>query len=258
MARWLLVVLAMAVAFASIVSAGKYPPPHRKAPAPRKPAAPTAYRLISITKWNATANITDLQAAEVSVSLACKEFYVAGITGSSEDQRNSPLWGSHIKVYDFPSVIAYTNYSQCVSRQPGRAYSQPFEVWKNRAFFPYTESIADATKGTLWLASILNVTDRAAAVRVLEEESSDVASLVYVAQAAETLNGVVAGQLDVSHVLSTKKPQGLLALQAYANEAGAGGLPPVDTVLQLFQLLKVSPQGAPLARRIAFAPHRLV
>ena len=51
------------------------------------------------------------------------------------------------QVYDFPSVIAYTNYSQCVSRQPGRAYSQPFEVWKNRAFFPYTESIADATKG---------------------------------------------------------------------------------------------------------------
>ncbi|KAG2439724.1 hypothetical protein HYH02_010602 [Chlamydomonas schloesseri] len=223
-----------------------------------KPAGPTAYRLISITKWNATANITDLQATEVSVSLACKEFFVAGITGSSEDQRGSPLWGSHIKVYDFPSAVAYTNYSQCVAKQPGRAYSQPFEVWKNRAFFPYTESVADATKGALWLASILNVTDRAAALRILEQESSDVASLVYVAQAAATIDGVVAAQLDVSHVLSVKKPQGLLALQAYANEAGAGGLPPVDTVLELFRVLQTSPQGVPLARRIAFAPQRLV
>ena len=58
------------------------------------------------------------------------------------------------QVYDFPSVIAYTNYSQCVSRQPGRAYSQPFEVWKNRAFFPYTESIADATKGECRRAAV--------------------------------------------------------------------------------------------------------
>ena len=70
-------------------------------------------------------------------------------------------------------------------------------------------------------------------------------------QAAETLNGVVAAQLDVSHVLSTKKPQGLLALQAYANEAGAGGLPPLDTLVQLGPLIKV-------VRRIAFAPNRLV
>ncbi|KAG2439725.1 hypothetical protein HYH02_010603 [Chlamydomonas schloesseri] len=252
-----LAVMALAVlAFAAIAtlpgaSAGKYPPPHRKAPPPKKPAGPTAYRLISITKWNATANTTDLQAAEVSVSLACKEFFVAGITGCSEDQRASPLWGSHIKIYDFPSAVAYTNYSQCVAKQPGRAYSQPFEVWKNRAFFPYTESVADATAGTLWSASIANVTDRAAAVGIFNDYSSQVASLLALSQAAETWNGVVAAQLDVSHVLSVKKPQGLLAIGAYSNEAGAGGLPPLDTLVQLAPIIKV-------LRRIAFTPTRLV
>ncbi|KAG2437266.1 hypothetical protein HXX76_005925 [Chlamydomonas incerta] len=246
-----LAVLALAVAFATIcASAGKYPPP-RRAPPPKKPVGPAAYRLISITKWNVTANITDLQAAEVSVSLACKAFFVAGITGSSEDQRASPLWGSHIKVYDFPSAIAYTNYSQCVSKQPGRAYSQPFEVWKNRAFFPYTESIADATKGALWSASILNVTDRAAAVGIFKDFNSQVASLLDVAQAAETWPGVVAAQLDVTHLLSTKKPQGLLALGAYANEGAAAGLPPLDTLVKLAPIIKV-------VRRISFAPNRLV
>mgnify|MGYP001806782148 FL=1 len=42
------------------------------------------------------------------MSLACKEFYVAGITGSSEDQRNSPLWGSHIKVREGVSIAVLT------------------------------------------------------------------------------------------------------------------------------------------------------
>ncbi|KAG2439723.1 hypothetical protein HYH02_010601 [Chlamydomonas schloesseri] len=256
MKRTLLVAVGLALVLlsAGVSAAPKSPKPSNKpspSPKPSPAAGPAAFRLISITKWNATANITDLQAAEVSVSLACKEFFVAGITGSSEDQRASPLWGSHIKVYDFPSAVAYTNYSQCVAKQPGRAYSQPFEVWKNRAFFPYTESVADATRGTLWTVSIANVTDRAAAVGIFNDYSSQVASLLAVSQAAATTDGVVSGQLDVSHVLSTKKPQGLLALAGYSNEAGAGGLPPLDTLVQLGPLLKV-------VRRIAFAPYRLV
>ncbi|KAG2437264.1 hypothetical protein HXX76_005923 [Chlamydomonas incerta] len=243
-----------ALGLALLLAGAAHAAPSKKKPAAKptpSPAPTPVYRLISITKWNVTANITDLQAAEVSVSLACKEFFKAGITGSSEDQRDSPLWGSHIKVYDFPSAIAYTNYSQCVAKQPGRAYSQPFEVWKNRAFFPYTESIADATKGALWSASIGNVTDRAAAVGIFKDYNGQVASLLDVAQAAETINGVVSGQLDVSHVLSTKKPQGLLALAGYNNEAGAAGLPPLDTLVKLGPLLKV-------VRRISFAPNRLL
>ena len=35
-----------------------------------------------------------------------------------------------VQVYDFPTLIAYTNYSTCVSQQPGRLVSQAYEVWK--------------------------------------------------------------------------------------------------------------------------------
>jgi hypothetical protein len=43
---------------------------------------------------------------------------------------HAPAVLSSSQVYDFPSLAAYTNYSTCVSQQPGRTVSQAFEVWK--------------------------------------------------------------------------------------------------------------------------------
>ena len=34
------------------------------------------------------------------------------------------------QVYDFPTLVSYTNYSTCVSQQPGRSVSAAYEVWK--------------------------------------------------------------------------------------------------------------------------------
>lgn len=39
-------------------------------------------------------------------------------------------WCTILQVYDFPTLLAYTNYSQCVAQQPGRLVSQAFEIWK--------------------------------------------------------------------------------------------------------------------------------
>ena len=39
---------------------------------------------------------------------------------------------SHAQVYDFPTLVSYTNYSACVQQQPGRTLSATFEVWKVR------------------------------------------------------------------------------------------------------------------------------
>ena len=39
---------------------------------------------------------------------------------------------SHAQVYDFPTLVSYTNYSACVQQQPGRTLSAAFEIWKVR------------------------------------------------------------------------------------------------------------------------------
>ncbi|KAG2488521.1 hypothetical protein HYH03_012841 [Edaphochlamys debaryana] len=243
---WLGVALAALVMLAQVDAQSK--PPSPRPPAPKPPAAPpTAFRLVSTTKWNTTANITALQKAEETVARACKAFLLQGITGYSLDKRTDILWGSHVKVFDFKTPAHYANYSVCVAAQPGRAISQPWETWKNRVLFPYFGSLAAAAGGVRWSATIANVTNIPFALGNFTDFNTQVASLLSVAQAGANVNGTVSAALDVAHVLSTRKPQGILGVNAYANEGSAGGLPPLDTITKITPLLKV-------ARRIQFIP----
>lgn len=184
-----------------------------------------AYRLVSITKWNASANIPYLQSAEVNVSKACAQWLVAGVTGHSTARVSEPLYGSHVKIYDFKNLTAYTNYSTCVAAQPARSISQAWELWKNRVIFSYSGNITVANTGASFHAAIVNATaaNRNTLVSRFNTLAADVSSLTTIRQAGVNALATLSLPLDVAQVVGFRNEQGANAYLAYKNDPATEG-----------------------------------
>ncbi|PNW79593.1 hypothetical protein CHLRE_08g359250v5 [Chlamydomonas reinhardtii] len=243
--------LALVAAIAAVEGArelGEYyaKPPMRKAPMMHKPPGKMepkpepVFRLLSITKWNATANITALHETEVRLTLQCKHFLLAGLVGVTPvtptwlaDGEVDILWGNHVKVYDYVSPAQYTNFSACINQLPERLVTRSYETWKNRALYPTPEPIPMASVGAWWTANLINVTDRASVLMGLDQFGMEVAGFTSLYQAAATVDGVVAAQMDIANLLAYKKPQGLVAVSAYGNGVDGSPIGPLDIFMKI-------------------------
>ncbi|KAG2426148.1 hypothetical protein HXX76_013129 [Chlamydomonas incerta] len=247
-----LVLLALVAAIAAVEAGrgrelGEYGmPPLRKAPMMHKPPAkimpkPPVFRLLSITKWNATANVTALHDTEVSLTLQCNDFVEAAFVGIAPmaptwlaDGEVDILWGNHVKVYDYASPAQYSNFSACINKLPGRLITRSYEIWKNRVIYPTTKPIPvpDAV-GSWWTGNLINVTDKAGVLMGLEQFGMEVAGFTSLYEAAPTVEGVVAAQMDIANILVYKKPQGLVAVSAYGNGVDKSPIGPLDIFMKI-------------------------
>ncbi|KAG2435970.1 hypothetical protein HYH02_011683 [Chlamydomonas schloesseri] len=244
-----LVLLALVAVVATVEARrelGEYynKPPMRKAPYAHKPPAggkpkPPVFRLLSITKWNATANISKLHDTEVRLSLECKEYLLSGLVGYGPtptwlaDGEVDILWGSHVKIYDYASPQQYSNFSACINKLPDRLVTRSYEVWKDRAIYPTSDPIPTATIGAWWTANLINATNPPLVLAGLAQFGAEVAGLTSFYQDAATMEGVVQAQMDIANLLAYKKPQGLVAVSAYGNGIDGSPIGPLDVFMKI-------------------------